>query len=67
MVKHWLYFFYLWSAVECRTLNQESPGSNPPLLPFRSLVIFILFTDAPVYSACISEYLAMDSGGNVVE
>ena len=32
------------SVVECRTLNRESPGSNPPLLPFRSLGIFVLFT-----------------------
>ena len=31
-------------VVECRTRNRESPGSNPPLLPFRSLSIFVLFT-----------------------
>ena len=30
------------SAVECRTRNQLSPGSNPPLLPFRRLGIFFL-------------------------
>ena len=46
---------YTWSAVssvvECRTHNRESPGSNPPLLPFRRLGIFVLFTDAPVHSA----------------
>ena len=29
------------SALECRTRNRESPGSNPPLLPFGSLVIFV--------------------------
>ena len=39
------------SAVECRTRNQVSPGSNPPLLPFRSLGIFVLSIDAPVDSA----------------
>ena len=32
------------AALECRTLNPESPGSNPPLLPFRSLGIFVLST-----------------------
>ena len=32
------------SVVECRTRNLESPGSNPTLLPFRSLGIFVLFT-----------------------
>ena len=30
------------SAVERRTRNQVSPGSNPPFLPFRSLSIFAL-------------------------
>ena len=39
------------SAVECRTRNQGSPGSNPPLLPFRRLAIFVLSIDAPVDSA----------------
>ena len=29
------------SAVECRTRNQVSPGSNPPLLLFRRLGIFV--------------------------
>ena len=32
------------SAVECQTRNQWSPCSNPPLLPFRSLGIFVLST-----------------------
>ena len=36
------------SAVECRTRNQVSPGSNPPLLPFRRLGIFVLSIDALV-------------------
>ena len=44
--------------VECRTRNQASPGSNPPLLPFRRLGIFVLSIHAPVDSA-------IDSGGNV--
>ena len=39
------------SAVECRTRNKVSPGSNPPLLPFRRLGIFVLSIDAPVDSA----------------
>ena len=39
------------SAVECRTRNQVSPGSNPALLPFRRLGIFVLSIDAPVDSA----------------
>ena len=30
------------SVVECRTRNQVSPDSNPPLLPFRRLGIFVL-------------------------
>ena len=34
-----------WSAVECRSRNRESPGSNPHLLPFHSL------HNAPVHSA----------------
>ena len=46
------------SVVECRTRNQVSPGSNPSLLPFRRLGIFVL-------SSCINEYLAIDSSGNV--
>ena len=37
--------------VECRTRNQVSPGSNPSLLPFRRLGIFVLSIDAPVHSA----------------
>ena len=30
------------SVVECRTRNREIPGSNPPLLPFRRLGLFVL-------------------------
>ena len=39
------------SVVECRTRNQVSPGSNPPLLPFGRLGIFLLSIDTPVDSA----------------
>ena len=31
------------SAVECRTRNQMSPGSDPPLLPFRRLGIIVFY------------------------
>ena len=41
------------SLVERRTRNQESPGSNPPLLPFRRLGIFVLSIDTPVDSAVV--------------
>ena len=39
------------SVVECRTRNLVSPGSNPPLLPFGRLGIFLLSIDVPVDSA----------------
>ena len=39
------------SVVECRTRNQVSPGSNPPLPPFRRLGIFVLSIDTSVDSA----------------
>ena len=42
------------SAVECRTHNQVSPGSNFPLLVFRRLSIFVLSIDAP-------------GGGNIID
>ena len=51
---HFVCFYYVEcgsSAVECRTRNQVSPGSNPHLLPFRRLGIFVLFIGAPVDSA----------------
>ena len=50
--------------VECWTRNQVSSGSNPALLLFRRLGIFVLSIGAPVDSA-VNEYLAIDSGGNV--
>ena len=52
------------SEVECRTRNQVNPGSNPPLLEFRRLGVFILYWP-PSWLICINEYLAIDSGGNV--
>ena len=48
------------SVVECRTRNQVSPGSNPSLLPFRRLGIFVL---SVLSLSCINEYLAIDSDG----
>ena len=54
------------SAVKCRTRNRGSPGSNPPLLLFRSLAIFVLST-MPRSLRCINEYLVIDSGGNVID
>ena len=53
------------SVVECRTRNRESPGSNPPLLPFRRLGIFRSLHRRPCSLSCINEYLTIDSGGNV--
>ena len=41
-----------------------SPGSNPALLLFRRLGIFVLSIGAPVDSA-VNEYLSIDSGGNM--
>ena len=48
------------SVVERWTRNQVSPGSNPALLLFRRLGIFVLSIDS-----ALNEYLAIDSGGNV--
>ena len=39
------------SVVECRTRNSVSPGSNPPLVQFGRLGIFLLSIVAPVDSA----------------
>ena len=49
------------SAVECWIRNRKSPGSNPPLLPFRRSGILVL----PSSVSCINECVAIDSGGNV--
>ena len=51
------------SVVECRTRNRESLGSNPPLLPFRCLGIFVSRRLSRL--SCINEYVAIDSGGNM--
>ena len=66
----YMYFVYVFlsnkqmehssSVVECLTRNQVSSGSNPSLLAFRRLGIFVLSI-----LSCINEYLAIDSGGNV--
>ena len=52
-------------AVECRTRHQVGTGSNPHLVPFRRLGIFVLSIDALVDSAVYNECLAIDSGVNV--
>ena len=45
--------------------SRES-GFESPLLPFRSLGIFVLFT-TPQSTQLYNEYLAIDSGGHVSE
>ena len=47
-VRHFSYIERGSSVVECRTRNHVSPGSNPPLLSFRRLGIFVLSVDTPV-------------------
>ena len=51
------------SAVERQILNQGSPGSNPHLLTFRSLGIFVLSMTPDLLSSfsCINEYLSLDT------
>ena len=54
------------SAVECRTRNQESPGSNP--LWYRFEVWSFSFSPRrPSSLSCINEQQAVDGGGNVSE
>ena len=53
------------SAVECRTPNRESPGSNPPFDSVSKFGHFRSIQDSPLYS--INEYLAIDSSGNVID
>ena len=48
------------SAVEC----WREPGFESPLLLFRSLGNLFLSIDS---LSCINEYLAIDSGGNVIK
>ena len=52
--------------VERRTRNRENPGSNP--LCYRFEVWAFSFTSRRLSRlSCINEYLAIDSGGNVIE
>ena len=50
------------SAVECRTRNQESLGSNPHCCRFE---VWAFSFSARCPSSLRSEYLAIGSGGNV--
>ena len=52
------------SAVECRTRNQVSPGSNP-LSSVSKIGHFSFLHWRPSWLSCINEYLAIDSSGNV--
>ena len=52
------------SEVECRTCNQESPGSNPLCYRFEDWA-FSFSPRRPSSLSCINEYLATDSGGHV--
>ena len=42
---------FVWNAVECRTRNRESPGSNPPFATVSKCGDFCSLHDAPVHSA----------------
>ena len=53
------------SVVECRTVNRESPGSNPPFSAVSKFGHFRSLHYASVLS--VNEYLAIDGGGNVSE
>ena len=57
------------SVVGCRTRNQVSPGSNPPLLPFRRLGISILSIDAsvPGEDELVSAWTGLPGGANCVK
>ena len=52
------------SAVECRTHNQGSPGSNPLCCRFE-ICPFPFSQRRHSSLSCINEYVAIDSGGNV--
>ena len=54
------------SGVELRTLDYENPGSNPGC-GVKTLGKFFSLYIAPVHSAELNEYLAIDSGGYVYE
>ena len=50
------------SAVEYRTRNQESPGSNPPFCHFEDCA-FLFSPQRLILLSCINEYLAIDGAG----
>ena len=52
------------SAVECRTRNRESPGSNPLYYRFEAWAS-LLSPRRPSSLSCINGHMAIDSGGNV--
>ena len=54
------------SAVECRTRNRASPGSNP-LCYFFDVWAFSFSPRLPSSLSCINESLATFNGGNVSE
>ena len=54
------------SAVECRTRNRESPGSNPLCYRF-GVLAFSFSPSCPISLSCINEYLAIDGGGHMSE
>ena len=54
------------SAVECRTGNRESPGSNPLCYSFE-IFAFSFSPRRSSWLGCMNEYLAIDGGGNVSE
>ena len=54
------------SAIERRTRNQETLGSNPSLLPIQSLGIFVL-SMMPQFTQLYNKYLAIDGSRNVSE
>ena len=55
------------SVVECRTRNQVSPASNPPLCYRLEDWAYSFSPRRPNSLSCINEHLAVDSGGNVSE
>ena len=55
----------MWSAVECRTLNRESLGSNP-IFCFEAWT-YSFSPRRPDSLSCIDEYLTIDSVENAIE
>ena len=54
------------SAVECRTHNRQSLGSNPFCYCFK-VCAFSFFPRLPSSLSCINEYPAVDGDGNMIE